>query len=146
MSAYESTIVDGEKTLCSLNGELDGVIYKGIVLDRGHDGTDEKIDWNVLLRYTNDGVITSLTHFGEQRLNITPVEIVGSNIFDYIDGIESLTELNKIHKSFFESENENKIDSELKLCIKIKNKKSKLHIRVNLDEELNNICLLSPIT
>ena len=49
MSAYESTILDGEKTLCSLNGELDGVTYKGIVLDRGHDGTDEKIDWNVYL-------------------------------------------------------------------------------------------------
>ena len=32
MSAYESTILDGEKTLCSLNGELDGVIYKGITL------------------------------------------------------------------------------------------------------------------
>jgi hypothetical protein len=142
MSAYESTILDGENTLCSLNGELDGVVYKNIVLDRG-DNNNDRIDWGVLLRYTKDGIITNLTHFGEQRLNITPVEIVGSTIFDYIDEQDSLIELNKIHKSFF---NQDDTDNDIKLSIKIKNKKSKIHVQVILDEEQNNICLLSPIT
>ena len=146
MSAYESTILDGEKTLCSLNGELDGVIYKGITLDRGHNAENEKTNWGVLLTYTNDGVITSLTHFGEQRLNITPVQIVGSNIFSYIDGVDSLSELNKIHQSFFNKDESEEINNETELSIKMKNKKGKLHVRIEIDEELSNICLLSPIT
>ena len=147
MSAYESTILDGEKTLCSLNGELDGVVYKNIVLDRGHNDSDESIEWGVLLRYTRDGIITSLTHFGEQRLNITPIEIVGSSIFDYIDSIDSLTQLNKIHKSFFDKEEKAKDDSnETEVYLKIKNKKSDLHVRIEIDEELNCVSMLSPIT
>ena len=143
MSAYESTILDGEKTLCSLNGELDGVVYKNIILDRG-DNKEDGIEWGILLRYTSDGIITSLTHFGEQRLNITPIEIVGSSIFDYIDNQESLIELNKVHKSLFNSENK-KDKNQLELNIKIKNKKNKLHIQIEVDEEQNNICLLSPL-
>ncbi len=141
MSAYESTILDGEKTLCSLNGELDGIVYKNITLDRG-DNNEDTVEWGVLLRYTSDGIITSLTHFGEQRLNITPIEIVGSSIFDYVDNQESLIELNKVHKSLFSYENK-KDKNQLELHIKIKDKKSKLHIQIEVDEEQNNICLLS---
>ena len=145
MSAYESTILDGEKTLCSLNGELDGVVYKNITLDRGDNNKEETVEWSILLRYTSDGIITSLTHFGEQRLDITPIEIVGSSIFDYIDNQESLIELNKVHKSVFNSEN-TKYKNDIELNIKIKDKKSKLHLQIEVDEEQNNICLFSPLT
>ena len=145
MSAYESTILDGEKTLCSLNGELDGIIYKNITLNRGDNDKEDTVEWGVLLRYTSDGIITSLTHFGEQRLDITPIEIVGSSIFDYIDNQESLIELNKVHKTIFNSENK-KDKNKLELNIKIKGKKKNLNIQIEVDEEQNNICLLSPIT
>jgi len=99
MSAYESTIMDGERTLSSLNGELDGLIYKGVPLRRTTiEESEDKNVWQVMMRYSSDGTITKFTHYGEHRLGIVAIRMVGGSLFESLDK-ESMKKLNRAHNT-----------------------------------------------
>ena len=151
MSAYESTILDGENTLCALNGELDGLEYKGFTLQRNekdsHKSTD--IEWIPIIKYTPDGIITKLTHLGEKRLDITPVQMVGGLIFDYITK-NSTSLLHELHNKIFNEkttsqDNEN-IKNIEKISFNINGNNIVMDIIMRVDTISDEICMLSYFT
>ena len=110
-ASIESTINDAERTLRFLNGELSGIIYKGLEID-AEKYDNNKISFVELFRYTKDGIITSMSHEGEDKLGYNQIDIIGSNIFKYIN-ISSMEDINLMHSSIknkISNENNNNIN------------------------------------
>jgi hypothetical protein len=137
-ASIESTINDAERTLRFLNGELSGIIYKGLEID-AEKYDNNKISFVELFRYTKDGIITSMSHEGEDKLGYSQIDIIGSNIFKYIN-VSSMEDINLMHSSIKnKNSDENNINT-VKITV-INSDNDNIELNIKLDVENDTIIM-----